>query len=89
MSIRRSNIYESARYIDLDILPSEFTREPVEEPGVPGHPVYAYVESRRRVCSGWRMGRGEGDREDEDRGNGPLPGARSPTSPRYNGVSKR
>lgn len=29
----------------------------------------------------------KGDGEDEDRGNGPLPGARVLPSPRYNGVS--
>lgn len=50
---------------------------------VPGHPVYAYVgpdivcvrrEGRGREGKSKREG--ERDGEDEDRGNGPLPGAR-------------
>lgn len=62
MSIRRSNIYESARYIDLDILPASLLENPSRSPGFQDTP-YMRTLSPDVVCvrgGGWAVGRETG-----------------------------
>jgi len=67
-------IFGRNRRTNSDTPPVRFIQDPARTP-VPGHPVYTHIGRDVVMCA---RRKGCGGREDEDRGNGPLPGAREP-----------